>query len=89
MLDDDIKEEDVDLDDLIIPIPSDSNETEIFQDLRPKSNNNEPFPNLYNNQKSTTYPKLSLGTLRTSQASDFFLEQTPKLRNTIALLSLE
>ena len=41
MLDDDIKEEDVDLDDLIIPIPSDSNETEIFQDLRPKSNNNE------------------------------------------------
>ena len=41
MLDDEIKEEDVDLDDLIIPIPSDSNETEIVHDLRPKSNNDE------------------------------------------------
>ena len=41
MLDDDIKEADVDLDDLIIPIPSDSNETEIVHDLRPKSNNDE------------------------------------------------
>ena len=45
MLDDEIKEEDVDLDDLIIPIPSYSNETGIVHDLRPKSNNDEPESN--------------------------------------------